>query len=522
MAHEKNKIIPILIGGISIALLLLAAWFTNNYLYSFLPPLFNPIYFIYAIGVVEAVALILALMAMKNKSNPIKAVNFLKDTNKELHALADKSESMINAIGDGVALVDNDGLIKLFNPAAAQMLGWNREDAEGLHYASVLKIQKDGANSGAPSPDFIEEAIKQNNEQRPPTLSISTKNNKNLLVSLVVSPIGNTGDGVIVIFKDVTKEKAEEREQAEFISTASHEMRTPVASIEGYLGLALNPATATLDERAKDYIQKAQASAHHLGGLFQDLLDISRADDNRIPNNPQLTDVIPFVKDIVDSLKITAEKKGIALTFKPDSQTSAGMSRLQPVFNADVDQGHLRELVSNFIENAIKYTPQGEVTVDITGDSDNVTISISDTGLGIPQEDVPHLFQKFYRVDNTETNAIGGTGLGLYLAKKLAEIIEANLWVESEYGKGSTFFIKLARLNQQELDNLKSAPPQASSDPSSLAKPPTVTETITPDQSPMSNYTKQVPRSENLTEEEKAAYVAKLSQISQESNQYNP
>src|SRR5690606_7203888 len=109
-----------------------------------------------------------------------------------------------------------------------------------------------------------------------------THSGKKLLISLVVSPVGQIGSGAIIVFRDITKEKAEEREQAEFISTASHEMRTPVASIEGYLGLTLNPATAQIDEKARDFITKAHESAQHLGRLFQGLLDVTKADDGRI------------------------------------------------------------------------------------------------------------------------------------------------------------------------------------------------------------------------------------------------
>ena len=114
--------------------------------------------------------------------------------------------------------------------------------------------------------------------------SLTTGSGKKLIVSLVVSPIGDIGSGVIIVFRDITKTKSDEREQAEFISTASHEMRTPVASIEGYLGLALNPNTAQIDQKARDFIEKAHASAQHLGRLFQDLLDVSKADDGRLSN----------------------------------------------------------------------------------------------------------------------------------------------------------------------------------------------------------------------------------------------
>ena len=125
-------------------------------------------------------------------------------------------------------------------------------------------------------------------------LFLITSSEKRILVSIVSSPVGKDGEGIIVVFRDITREKAEERQQAEFISTASHEMRTPVASIEGYLGLALNPATAHIDEKARDFITKAHKSARHLGKLFQDLLDISKAEDGRLKNEPKVIDVNEF------------------------------------------------------------------------------------------------------------------------------------------------------------------------------------------------------------------------------------
>src|SRR5690606_7866046 len=131
------------------------------------------------------------------------------------------------------------------------------------------------------------------------------------------SPVGQPGSGVIVVFRDITKEKAEEREQAEFISTASHEMRTPVASIEGYLGLALNPATAQIDDKARMYLTKAHEVAQHLGRLFQDLLDITKAEDGRLSNNPRAVEVVTFVKDVVEGLRPQAEAKGLILVYKP-------------------------------------------------------------------------------------------------------------------------------------------------------------------------------------------------------------
>ena len=299
-----------------------------------------------------------------------------------------------------------------------------------------------------------------------------TSSEKRILVSIVSSPVGTDGEGIIVVFRDITKEKAEEREQAEFISTASHEMRTPVASIEGYLGLALNPATAHIDEKARDFITKAHESAQHLGRLFQDLLDISKVEDGRMKNNPKIINVNEFLKNIFDGLATKANEKQLNYIFMPDIIDEGKEKSLQPIFYANIDPDHFREVVSNLIENAIKYTPSGEVVVNVTGDDKQISVSVKDSGIGIPAEDIPHLFQKFYRVDNSDTREIGGTGLGLYLSRRLAEAMSGNLRVESKYKEGSTFYLEIPRMNSSEAkQRLESAEAEKPEDktPDSLA-----------------------------------------------------
>ena len=367
----------------------------------------------------------------------------------ELSEVANKSEAVINAIGDGVVAIDNQGVIQLINPAAQIIIGWGKQDAMTLNYKSVLKLvdQKDEALD--PASDPIQQALNVNQQIRTNNLTLMTKSGKKVMISLVVSPVNELGSGVIAVFHDVTKEKAEEREQAEFISTASHEMRTPVASIEGYLGLALNPQTASVDNRARDFILKAHGSAQHLGSLFQDLLDVSKADDGRIANNPKVVDIVKFVQEITEGLEQKAIAKGLKLIFKPVPEGTRE-KHIAPVYSVNLDNDHVREIVDNLIENAIKYTPTGEVVVDINGDDDHVVISIKDSGIGIPVEDMPHLFQKFYRVDDKNTREIGGTGLGLYLCRRLAEIMGGRIWAESIYTSGSTFYVELPRISSKD------------------------------------------------------------------------
>lgn len=378
----------------------------------------------------------------------------VKSLANQLSEVATKSEIVINAIGDGVVAVDGKGIIQLINPAAQKILGWGKQDALLLHYKSILKLTDDANKELDPAHDPVDQVLNTNQQARNNRLIVTTSSGKKLSISLVVSPIGEPGAGVIAVFRDITNERAEERQQAEFISTASHEMRTPVASIEGYLGLALNPQTATIDQKARDFILKAHEAAQHLGRLFQDLLDVSKSEDGRLQNNPKVLDVVPFAGTIVQGLTAKANEKGLQLIFKP--QTFGGVQkRIMPVYYVNLDNDHLREVLDNLIENGIKYTPSGSVTVDINGTDDHVTISIADTGLGIPSEDIPHLFQKFYRVENVDRQAIGGTGLGLYLCRRLIEAMQGRLWVESTFQKGSTFFVELPRISTQEAEQLR-------------------------------------------------------------------
>ena len=395
----------------------------------------------------------------------------------KLSAIESKSDVVINAIDDGVLAISKDGNIELINPSAQQIIGWDQGDALGLNWKSVLKL----VTSDGKDVEDLENPIAQSLSKNQPThndkLFILTSSEKRILVSIVSSPVGTDGEGIIVVFRDITKEKAEEREQAEFISTASHEMRTPVASIEGYLGLALNPATAHIDEKARDFITKAHESAQHLGRLFQDLLDISKVEDGRMKNNPKIINVNEFLKDIFDGLATKASEKQLNYIFMPDIIDEGKERSLQPIFYANIDPDHFREVVSNLIENAIKYTPSGEVVVNITGDDKQISISVKDSGIGIPAEDIPHLFQKFYRVDNSDTREIGGTGLGLYLSRRLAEAMSGNLRVESKYKEGSTFYLEIPRMNSSEAkQRLESAEIEKPEDPAPDSLSPEKTE----------------------------------------------
>lgn len=363
-------------------------------------------------------------------------------------------KAILDAVDDGVLAVDSKGNILAINPAAEQITGWNGSDAAGLVFNSVLKITNNEGGEMIEISNPVNRVLQTGENFTTRDLFIKTQSGKIVPIFLAVNSIDGQNSGVVVVFRDISKELKDNREQAEFISTASHEMRTPVASIEGYIGLALNPATATIDVRAKSYLQKAHENTKHLGQLFQDLLDITKAEDGRLKNEPVVLDAIEFSRNIWEGLKPKAEAKGLSYTFEPDNHKT-GEKTLTPVFFIHADRDHLHEILNNLFENAIKYTPSGMVSVNVAGDNNNVQISVKDSGIGIPAEDLPHLFQKFYRVDNSETREINGTGLGLFLSRKLTESIGGFLDVESEYKKGSTFTVKLPRITRENAEKLK-------------------------------------------------------------------
>ena len=374
------------------------------------------------------------------------------------------SSIILDAIDDGVTLIDKNGIIQLFNPGAAKISGWPATEARGLDYKSVIKLADEKGEAYTEQQDPLTRIFKSTNETiRDNKAFLVTKSGKQVPVSISVSPLLDASkqlNGAVAIFRDVTQERQEEKQRAEFISTASHEMRTPVAAIEGYLSLALNDKVSTIDSRARQYLDKAHESTQHLGKLFQDLLTSAKAEDGRLNSHPALIELGSFVEQICNDLKFAADKKGLSLEFSSlgaskvidatGGKTVAGQKVIRPLYYVLADPERMREVITNLFDNAVKYTDQGKITIGLTGDNQIAQLYIKDTGVGIPTEDIPHLFQKFYRVDNSATRTIGGTGLGLYICRKIVELYQGRIWVESELGKGSTFFINLPRLSNDQ------------------------------------------------------------------------
>lgn len=375
-----------------------------------------------------------------------------------------QSAVLLQSIADGVIVTNTSGKITLINPAAAKLTGWTTQDAMGVDVQLVTKLSNEDGSEITQEDDPFSQVLQQK-QHFARIYQLVGKDGAKYVVSLVISPITG-GDGAVAVIRDISDQRAAEKQRAEFISTASHEMRTPVAAIEGYLALALNEKVSTIDTRARSYLEKAHSSTQHLGKLFQDLLTSSKAEDGRLTNHPAVVEMGVFMQQLTDDLKFAAEKKGLLAEFviggadatiDATTKDASVQHLVKPLYYVHVDPDRIREVVTNLFDNACKYTDSGKISIGITGNNEVVQLYVRDTGAGIPKEDLGHLFQKFYRVDNSATRTIGGTGLGLFICRKIVELYHGRIWVESEVGKGSTFFINLPRLTTQRATELQAS-----------------------------------------------------------------
>ncbi|MCL5112955.1 MAG: PAS domain-containing sensor histidine kinase [Patescibacteria group bacterium] len=412
--------------------------------------------YIYLLGIVFVIIELLLLffyIRFKKKSNQ----NSLNPSQ-----ISEQDYSFIfKSINEGIIVIDKNLNISLFNPAAESITGWQLNDVLKMNIKLMIKLLDDKNKPVSDQDNPFIKVFNTKQNVRNTNLQIVNKDTSTISVSINAFPIKQNDQvtSAIILLRDIDEEKKEEEQLVDFISTASHEMRTPVAAIEGYLSLAMNTKISNIDNNVRDYLQKAYMATSHLGQLFQDLLTSAKAEDGRLTNHPQVIEMGSFLKQLTEDLKFSAQKKGLKIELVIGSEEKikneiVNEKNILPFYYVYADPDRLREVITNLFDNAVKFTPEGGITIGITADQNIVQIFVRDTGIGIPSEDINHLFQKFYRIDNTATRTIGGTGLGLFIAKKILELYNGKIWVESELKKGSTFYINLPKLNDSQVEEL--------------------------------------------------------------------
>lgn len=227
----------------------------------------------------------------------------------------------------------------------------------------------------------------------------------------------------------------EDQLKSEFVSIASHELLTPTAAIEGYLSMILEEKMAKVDPKAEEYLWKVYSSAQRLSKLVKDLLSVSRIEAGRIKIEPKVFDLAEVVQQQIDQLVVRAKEAGLKLEYKKPAKE----------IKVFADPERVAQAVVNLVGNSIKYTKKGSVTISIVDSAKFSEVQVTDTGIGIKEEDREHLFEKFHRVDSKETAGIIGTGLGLYITKSIIELMGGKIWVKSTVGKGSTFAFSIPK-----------------------------------------------------------------------------
>lgn len=351
----------------------------------------------------------------------------------------ERLSSLINSMGDGVIAIDERGVIVMSNGAALNILDVNAS-LIGQKLVDVLHLVD--ANR---QPCDIQRLIDETTtplSSRDWKISYSDDDSINVYLSLSPVKLGYGKDGMrghVLLLRDITREKSLEEERDEFISVVSHELRTPIAIAEGNIGNAqvIYQQSGAGDQTIIDSLEQAHDQINFLAGLINDLATLSRAERGKLQVEVETINPADIITDLSAAYGRDAAAKGLELSSELDPHLEAiTSSRL-----------YVREILQNFITNAIKYTEKGGVTVGARPVTGGVEFFVSDTGIGISKADKEKVFDKFFRSEDYRTRQNNGTGLGLYVTMKLARLIHAEIDLESELNHGSTFKVFIPNIH---------------------------------------------------------------------------
>ena len=373
------------------------------------------------------------VLDMQGSSEITNITNNLNDlseairlTQENLEQESKRLHSILSYMTDGVLATNRRGQIIMINDMAKRQLGVERDDALNQNILELLKIEEEYE---------LRELITQS-----PELMIYSQNVNGEYISLrvrfaLIRRESGFISGLVAVLHDTTEQEKEERERRLFVSNVSHELRTPLTSVKSYLE-ALDEG-ALSEPVAPDFIRVSLDETNRMMRMVTDLLHLSRIDNETSHLDVELinfTAFITFILNRFDKMKSQDEEKKYELV------------RDYPINSVwiEIDTDKMTQVIDNILNNAIKYSPDGgKITVTMKTTDDQMILSISDQGLGIPKEDLPKIFDRFYRVDKARSRAQGGTGLGLAIAKEIVKQHNGFIWAKSEYGKGSTFTIVL-------------------------------------------------------------------------------
>ena len=347
--------------------------------------------------------------------------------------------TIVNNLADAVFSIDKEGIIRLYNAAGLNLLDTNTS-IDGKSLSDVFSLEEEDGKSV----DLFEEVNGVRSVTVNDRLRMRTGDDVMRLV-LTYAPISSsfsakdpsgTSQGYILIARDVTRLKSLEEERDEFISVVSHELRTPVTVAEGTISNAQLMLERDMSDKKKleESLEEAHEQVIYLAKMVNDLSTLSRA-ERGVASEVESIDVAELAHDLYNEYNPEAVKAGLHFNL----ELSPRLGRVE------VSRLYLHELLQNFITNSIKYTREGTITLMIKSSHDIITFSVSDTGIGISKSDQKRVFEKFYRSEDYRTRETNGTGLGLYVTKKLAKKMNTTIELKSRLNHGSTFSFSLAK-----------------------------------------------------------------------------
>lgn len=345
-----------------------------------------------------------------------------------------QANALFNSIGDGIIATDEFGKITRVNPAALHMLGYREKDLLGKWFPSAIVVL---GEQGEPI-GLIDRPITRAFLLGMPISERNyflRKDGSKLPVSVTVSPIIHKGrpTGAVEVFRDVSAELEIDRMKSEFISLASHQLRTPLSAVKTYTHMLLDGYMGETTPEQRRTLSTIVSATNRMNELISTLLNITRIESGNIAVTPKLVNLAKLCDEVLREHAHAARDKGIKVAFKSTGATSTRTDALIA-----------KEIISNLISNAIKYTPEeGTIGVRVGKHGKRLIICVEDSGIGIPDEAREKIFTKFFRAANVVKRETTGTGLGLYLVKGLAEQLGGDIWFESEENKGSSFYFAL-------------------------------------------------------------------------------
>ena len=349
-------------------------------------------------------------------------------------ALAERAESIraiLDTVVDGIITIDNNGIILTFNPAAERMFGMRRQDAIGESFNTLIAGHHH-TNHPQYITSYLSSRMKSGKERE---LTAVKADGTVFPIEIAIGEMF-VGKNIhfVGIVRDISERKQLDRIKREFISTVSHELKTPLTSITGALGLASGGALGSLSEQMRQIIDIAYRNSERLGVLITDILDFEKIDAGEISYDMRESNIDQLIADCVISLQPYANKFGITVNIVGKADN--------PVFIGDPNR--ISQVITNLISNGVKFSKSGQhVDVKSENTSDCLTFSVTDHGKGIPEELHKRIFTHFFRADNSDDRNTSGTGLGLSISKPIVEAHRGVISVESQVGAGSTFTVTL-------------------------------------------------------------------------------